>query len=98
MKQKLLIAFALLICITFVTTGISYAVAPQQQAIAFANKAFIDEAWQNLCVEGWESFKFENPEQVERTYLGEPLSFYFVDENLVTEEQSILQQAKQVSG
>ncbi len=88
----MLIAFA----IFFISiTGVSYAIAPDQQAKVFIDQAFQDQGWFNICEEDWESIGFANLDQAKRASVGEePLQVYKLDIETVDCEQNLAQQAQ----
>lgn len=58
MKKICLILIAIAILITSIT-GVNYAIAPEQQAKIFVDQAFQDQGWQDICIENWQSMRFD---------------------------------------
>lgn len=94
MKKICLILIAIAILITSIT-GVNYAIAPEQQAKIFVAQAFQDQGWQDICIENWQSMRFDKSDQAERATIGEePLQVYSLDIKTFDCNQDLAEQAQ----
>lgn len=73
--------------------GISYAISPAQQA-AIATQEEWDKDWKYLCLEKWQDFGFDSPEEVKKAQIGTPFPVKMVNIKEFAVEKAIIPQTK----
>ncbi|SHG38235.1 hypothetical protein SAMN02745221_00061 [Thermosyntropha lipolytica DSM 11003] len=77
MKRLFLVLF-LILGFFLLFKGISYAISPAQQA-TIATQEEWNKDWKYLCLEKWQDFGFNSPEEVKKAQIGKPFPIKMVD-------------------